>query len=169
MSPGFRGGFGGGFRGGPGGFRGGPVAIGRGARIPGGFRYPGIRGYRPAAIYRGAPGFYGRRFPGYRPIYGNVRPIYRGAYGWRGPYGRRYPYYRSYRRYPSYGYYGGALAAGLALGALTYPYYYGAGYGYGYGYPYYEATYEPVCFWTRRRVVVRGGRAIVRRVYVCEY
>ena len=38
----------------------------------------------------------------------------------------RYPYYRNYP------YYGGALAAGLAFGALRYPWY-----GYGYNYPYY--------------------------------
>jgi hypothetical protein len=56
------------------------------------------------------------------------RPGFRG-YGWRAPYygrGWRYPYDGGY--YPRYPYYartmGGALVAGLTLGALRY-------YGYG--------------------------------------
>ncbi|MPR13002.1 hypothetical protein [Microvirga tunisiensis] len=155
MRPPVGGGFGGvgGFRGGIagvpggiGGFRGGAVGIRPGfGGFPGGAA--GIRpgfGYRPAAIYR--PGI-GR--------YGVYSPYYRNYYG------RRYPYY------------GGAVAAGviggLALGALSSPYYYG--YPYGYDYPYYgvSASYADECYWERRRVVGPRGRIIIRRVQVCYY
>jgi hypothetical protein len=117
-------------------FRGGAVGI-----RPGGFR-PAIAG----------PGFrdYGR-------VVGVGRPAYRGYYG--RPWG--YPYYR--RGYP---YYGGALLAGLTLGALSYPYY---GYGYAYPYLYADAAYESECYWVRRRVVDQWGRVVRRRVQVCEY
>jgi hypothetical protein len=82
-----------------------------------------------------------------------------------------------YRRgwgYPSYGYWGGALATGLALGAATYPYYgYGyGGYPYDYGYyddPYYGAAYGGDCYWVTRRVVGPYGGVVIRRVQVCGY
>ena len=148
---GFRGGgFGGGgaFRAGAGGFRGGisgPVGGFRGGAIGGrpGFRYG--YGYRPVPF--GGRGFgYGGRGYAYRPVY-------------RGYYGRRYPYY------------GGAVAAGLigglALGALSYPYY-GYGYPYGYGGAYYDAGYGEEC-WVRRRTIDQWGRVVVRLVQVCDY
>jgi hypothetical protein len=85
---------------------------------------------------------------------GAYRPYYRG-YGWR------YPYGGYYRRYP---YYGGAVLAGLTLGALSYPY------GYGYGYPHYgTASYGGDCYWVRRRVIGRYGGVVIRNVQVCEY
>jgi hypothetical protein len=164
------GGFGGGFGGGA--FRGGGFGGGQRIFIPrggmggsrvavGGFRggafaAPG-NGFRMAAI--GRPGF-GVRAPYYGRVAGAYRPYYRGYYG------RGYPYYRNY-----YPYYGGALAAGLALGALSYPYY---GYGYGYNDPYYGAypynvAYGGDCYWVRRRVVGVNGRVFIRREQVCDY
>jgi hypothetical protein len=105
---------------------------------------------RPAWRYP----YYGGAFRGRYPYYG-------------GYYGRRYPYYRGYYGW-GYPYYG-AVAAGLALGSLAYPYYYGyPNYGYGYGYPYYGATYAPDCYWVRRRVK-RHGHVVIRRVQVCGY
>lgn len=144
--------------GGMGGFRGAPVGSFPRAIAPFrpgpayGLRTAGLvsPGFGPAAIAR--PGIR------YRP------PV--GAYGWRGPgYRPSYPYYGGAYRYPYY--YGGALAAGLAIGALSYPYSYG--YPYDYGYPYYGATYEGECYWVRRRVVDRLGRVFIRRVQVCDY
>jgi len=162
---GFRGGgFGGGFGGGSRMFipRGGMGGVGIGA---GGFRggaiaaaRPGRGDFRAAAI--GRPG-YGFRAPYYGRVAGGYRPYYRG-YG-------RYPYYGNY--YRGYPYYGGALAAGLALGALSFPYY---GYGYGYDYPYYgyspyNVAYGQECYWVRRRVVGVNGRVFIRREQVCNY
>ena len=76
--------------------------------------------YAPRAIYRGGYGRYGWRAPYYGRVAGAYRPYYRGYYGR----GLRYPYY------------GGAVAAGLisglALGALSYPSYYGYPYDTGY-------------------------------------
>ena len=155
------GGFGGGIRGGSG-FRGGAIGQGggfRGAAIgPGsGFRggLVGARygyGYRPGTVYRPGFGRYGFRGPGYGRAYA-YRPYFRGYYG------RRYPYY------------GGAVAAGLigglALGALSYPYY-GYGYPYGYGGAYYDAGYGEEC-WVRRRTIDQWGRVVVRLVQVCDY
>jgi hypothetical protein len=67
------------------------------------------------------------------------------------------------------------VIGGLALGALSYPYYgygypYGYGYGAGYGYedPYYDGIDGEDCEWVRRRVIDERGRAVVRRVQVCE-
>jgi len=138
------GGFGGGFRGGSG-FRGG--AIGPGSGFRGGL--VGARygyGYRPGTVYRPGFGRYGFRGPGYGRAYA-YRPYFRGYYG------RRYPYY------------GGAVAAGLigglALGALSYPYY-------GYGGAYYDAGYGEEC-WVRRRTIDQWGRVVVRLVQVCDY
>lgn len=137
---GFQGGGGssGGFRGG-GRFRG---AIGPGGGLVGA-RYG--YGYRPGTVYGPGFGRYGFRGPGYGRAYA-YRPYFRGYYG------RRYPYY------------GGAVAAGLigglALGALSYPYY-----GYGYGYPY---GYGEEC-WVRRRTIDQWGRVVVRLVQVCDY
>jgi hypothetical protein len=145
---------------------GGP-GIGMGGRFPGGAVAvrPG-GGFRTAAIGRPGFGGYGVRAPYYGRVAGNYRPYYRSYYG------RGYPYYRNYP------YYGGALAAGLALGALSYPYYgYGYGYNYpsyGYNYPYYG--YQPYnvvsaedCYWVRRRVVRANGRVVIRREQVCNY
>ncbi|RDI52240.1 hypothetical protein DES45_1162 [Microvirga subterranea] len=147
----------GGFRAGTiGGFRPGPAYGWRTAELVSpGFGAAAIA--RPGIGYRPAIGAYGWRGPGYRPY-----PYYRGAYGWR------YPYYGYYRRgwgYPYY--YGGALAAGLAIGALSYPYNYG--YPYDYSYPYYGATYGGDCYLVRRRVVDQWGRVFIRRVQVCDY
>ncbi|MBQ0822017.1 hypothetical protein KBI52_17635 [Microvirga sp. HBU67558] len=170
---GFRGGgFGGGGLGGSGAFRGGGFGGGGfgGSRmfIPrggmGGFGGGAIAGprlgrgdFRVGAI--GRPG-YGFRAPYYGRVAGGYRPYYRGYYG-------GYPYYRNY--YRGYPYYGGVVAAGLALGALSYPYY-----GYGYDYPYYG--YYPAavaegedCYWVRRRIVGPYGRIVIRRQQVCNY
>jgi hypothetical protein len=157
------GGFGGGGFGGGGGFRGGGFGGGQRMFIPrggmgGGFRggaiaaRPGRGDFRMAAI--GRPG-YGVRAPYYGRVAGAYRPYYRG-YG-------RYPYYRNYP------YYGGALAAGLAFGALSYPWY-----GYGYNYPYYgynpyNVAYGQECYWVRRRIVGVNGRVFIRREQVCNY
>ena len=136
------GGFRGGFAGRVGGFRG--SAIGPGSGVRGGL--VGARygyGYRPGPVYGPGFGRYGFRGPGYGRAYA-YRPYFRGYYG------RRYPYY------------GGAVAAGLigglALGALSYPYY-------GYGYPY---GYGEEC-WVRRRTIDQWGRVVVRLVQVCDY
>jgi hypothetical protein len=104
----------------------------------------------------GRPG-YGVRAPYYGRAVGNYRPYYRGYYG------RGYPYYRGYP------FYGGALAAGLALGAFSYPFY-----GYGYNYPYYgnyptTVAYGEDCYWVRRRVIGAYGRVFIRREQVCNY
>ena len=59
------------------------------------------------------------------------------------------------------------LIGGLALGALSYPYY-GYGYPYGYDDPYYDVADNGDCDWVRRRVVDSWGRVVVRRVQVCS-
>ena len=147
-------------RGGMGGSR---VAIGGGGFRTGAIAAPrpGRGDFRMAAI--GRPGF-GARAPYYGRVGGAYRPYYRGNYG-------RYPYYRNYygNYYRGYPYYGGLLAAGLTLGALSYPYY-----GYGYNYPYYGAYPYDVaaaedCYWVRRRVVNANGRVVIRRQQVCNY
>ncbi|WP_114947188.1 hypothetical protein [Microvirga calopogonii] len=189
--------------GGAGGFRGGSFG-GGGPRmfIPpggaGGFRAGGFRGGGVGPLTTGSiavarpgrsdfgmagigrPGLgYGVRGPYYRGVAGAYGPYNRGYYGRYPYYGRygygygRYPYYGYYRGYP---YYGGALAAGLALGALSYPYY---DYGYyGYNYPYYgyyPNYYQTVvasgqdCYWIRRRIVGRNGNVFFRREQVCNY
>jgi hypothetical protein len=109
------------------------------------------RGFRPAITRPG--------FRGYGRVVSVGRPTYRGYYGR----GWRYPYYGGYygRGYP---YYGGALIAGLRLGALSYPYY-----GYNYPYLYADATYGSECYWVRRRVIDPWGRVVRRRVRICEY
>jgi hypothetical protein len=111
----------------------------------------GPRGLSPTI---GGPGF-----RGHGRVVGAGRPAYRGYYGR----GWHYPYYGSYygRGYP---YYGGALIAGLTLGALSYPYY-----GYNYPYLYAGAAYDSECYWVRRRVIDPWGRVVRRRVQVCEY
>ena len=179
------GGGGAGFRGpiGGAGFRG-PVGVaprGFGVR-PGGFapRYGGIPYYRPVAGgYRGPVygpgwrgGYYGRPYvaPRYYGGYYPYRRYYGGYYPYRRYWGGYYPY-----RYGWGGYYGdgGIVAAGLigglTLGALaaSQPYYYP-----NYYYPgaYYRPAYSPAythCFYERRRIVLRSGKAVVRRVRTC--
>jgi hypothetical protein len=176
-------------------FRGGAVR-GPGFRSPGAFRpAPGLRvapgfrrgpAFRPGAIgvrpaYRA--GFYRnagvrRAYPGvyrpayrYRPIYGAgyYRPAYRRAvysspyYGGYYPVGGYYPYggYSPYGGYYDNG--GGAVAAALfgaiALGTIA-----AASR---------QAAYRPVvatgqrCFYERRRVATRQGKAVIRRVRSC--
>lgn len=104
----------------PGGFYRGGVA-GLGGYRTAAIARPGWGGvYRPRAVYRPGFGGYGWRAPYYGRVAGAYRPYYRGYYGR----GLRYPYY------------GGAVAAGLisglALGALSYPSYYGSPYDGGY-------------------------------------
>jgi hypothetical protein len=98
-------------------------------------------------------------FRGYSRVVRAGRPYDRGYYGR----GWRYPYYGGYygRGSP---YYGGALLAGLTLGALSYPYY-----GYNYPYLYAGAAYGSECYWVRRRVIDPWGRVVRRLVQVCEY
>jgi hypothetical protein len=108
-------------------------------------------GFRPAIA---GPGF-----GGYGRVVSVGRPYDRGYYGR----GWRYPYYGgSYGR--GHPYYGGALLAGLTLGALSYPYY-----GYNYPYLYAGAAYDSECYWARRRVIDPWGRVVRRLVQVCEY
>ena len=167
--------------GGGAGFRG-PIGGGAGFRGPVGV---GPRGFGMR------PGGYGPRFGGvpyYRPVAGGYRgPVYgtgwRGGYGgyygrpYVGPryYGGYYPYRRYYGGYYPYrygwgGYYGdgGIVAAGLigglTLGALA------ASQSYYYPGAYYRPAYSPAynrCFFERRRIVLRSGQAVVRRVRTC--
>lgn len=155
----------------------GPVGVpGRGFGVrPGGYG-PGIGRvpyYRPVAGgYRGPVYGSGWRGAYYgRPIVGPR--YYGGYYPYRRYYGGYYPYRRYYGGYYPSGYYGGyygggALAAGLigglALGAITasQPYYYPGAY--------YRPTYYPTyntCFYERRRVVLKSGKAVIRRVRSC--
>jgi hypothetical protein len=133
----------------------------------GGYR-PAFRGYRPAfgGAYRpwrgayapvyGGGGYYPYARPIYRPAYYPYsRPAYWGGYG----YGYGYPRYGGYYRSDDGG---GALAAGLigglALGAIA-------------NAAARPATYRQVsqgnCFYERRRVVLRNGHAVMRRVRSC--
>jgi hypothetical protein len=117
---------------------------GRGAYYPGGLR-PGAYGYG----YRRA-GFY----PGYR--YGYPYQGYGYAYPYRRyGYGYGYPYYRSYDN-------GGAVVAGLigglALGAIA---------ANAARPVYYQRPVYSDCWFERRRIVNRYGRANIRRVRVC--
>ncbi len=181
----FRGGMGGGFGRGGGSFGGGRMFVpgggfgrmggagiggfGRVAPMGGAFGARTFGGFSPGAIARPGLGSVYRSGAVFRPGFGGygVRAPYYGRPYYGGYYGRgwRYPYYGGYYgwRYPYYGYYGGALAAGLALGALSYPYY-----DY-YDSPYYDVTYAPDCYWVRRRVIGPYGRVVIRRVQVCNY
>jgi hypothetical protein len=152
------------YYGGPGwGGRGGRGFVARPAFRPafGGYR-PAFGGYRQAyRPWRGAyaPVYRGGYYPYARPIYRRAyysRPAYWGGYG----YGSGYPYYGGY--YRSYDDGGGALAAGLigglALGAIANAAARPATYR--------QASYGN-CFYERRRVVLRNGHAVVRRVRSC--
>jgi hypothetical protein len=145
----------GGFHGGA--FRGGiarPVP-GMGAFRGGSFGVrPGF-GYRPAAIARPALGRYGAGFPGfYGRRYGAYRPVYGGSYRYRSP---------SYGRALTAG-----LIGGLALGSVGY---HGYGYpsSYPYGSPYYGVGYGEDCYLVRRRFIGPRGGVVIRRTWVCEF
>jgi hypothetical protein len=163
---------GGGARMGGGGFGGGGAF--RGGGFGGQRMFVPRGGMSGARVGMGGGGFPGRAIAA-RPGRGDFRmaAIGRPGYGGRAPYygrvgGNYSPYSRGYYR-RGYPYYGGALAAGLALGALSYPYY-----GYGYNYPYYgydptTVAYGEDCYWVRRRVVSFNGRVFIRREQVCNY
>jgi hypothetical protein len=153
MGGGFRGGFGGGFRGG---ISGGVGSVGAGFGRPVVGAFPGVgTGTRPGFGFSYRPGL---------GMSGARAPNLGGYGGYRHYYGRYYGGgYRRYGRYYGWGnpYYG-AVATGLALGGLSYPYSY-------YDSPYQDTYYGDQCYWTRRRVLDRWGHSIIRRFEVCPY
>jgi hypothetical protein len=146
-----------------GGFRGPGAYYPRNPVRAGGFGY-GYRGYgyRQAAVFPGYGSAYRRSgyYPGYG--YGYGYPYSNSVYGYGYPYrsydygyGYGYPYYRRYDN-------GGAVAAGLigglALGAIA---------ANAARPVYYQRPVYSDCWFERRRIVNRYGRANIRRVRVC--